>query len=253
MGACLAYDAWALWFLGYPQQALQRSHEALTWAENVAHPYGVVFVLNLVGRVHQLRRETRVTRQQAEMNIALSTEHGFAQFLATSTIMQGWALAQEQREEGITMLSQGLVLYQATGAALNQPCHLALLAEAYSTIEQAEEGLRVLSTALALVDKNDERFYEAELYRLKGEFVLALSEDNRTEAEACFQQALAIARRQQAKSWELRTATSLARLWQRQGQCAEAHQLLAPVYGWFTEGLDTADLCDARALLEELA
>ena len=184
----------------------------MTWAENVAHPYGIAFVLNFVVRVHQLCRETRVTRQQAEANIALSTTHGFAQFLALSTIMQGWALAQEQHEEGITVLSRGLALYQATGAELNQPFYLVLLAETYNTRERAKEGLRVVNEALGLVDKNGERLYEAELQRLKGEFVLALSVDNQTEAEACFHQALAIARCQQAKSWELRAAMSLSRL-----------------------------------------
>jgi predicted ATPase len=129
-----------------------------------------------------------------------------------------------------------------------------LIAEAYGPAGQAAEGLAVLTEALALVEKTDERWYEAELYRLKGELLLAPARTRSRveEAEECFCQALSIARHQQAKSWELRTAMSLGRLWQRQGQCAAARQLVAEVYGWFTEGFDTADMHNAKALLEEL-
>lgn len=133
------------------------------------------------------------------------------------------------------------------------PYYLALLAEAYGKDGQTEEGLRVLAEALTASQKNGWRLWEAELYRLKGELLLAHSAEQHAEAETCFQQALDIARRQQAKSLELRAAMSLARLWQRQGKHAEARQLLAPIYGWFTEGFDTADLQDSRALLEALA
>src|SRR5262249_31726393 len=118
---------------------------------------------------------------------------------------------------------------------------------------QAEEGLRVLAEALALVNAGGERRQEAELYRLQGVLLLALSADNTMEAEACLRQALAVARHQQAKAWELRAGMSLAPLWQRQGKRAAARELLAPIYGWFTEGFDTADLQEAKALLEALA
>src|SRR4029453_16499834 len=131
--------------------------------------------------------------------------------------------------------------------------YLAFLAEAHGKVGQAEEGLTVLAQALAAVHKTGERLYEAELYRLKGELLLSLSAENHAEAEGCLHQALAVARRQQAKSLELRAATSLSRLWQQQGKRAEAHQLLAEIYGWFTEGFDTADLQDAKSLLAELA
>ena len=142
---------------------------------------------------------------------------------------------------------------RATGAELARPYFLALLAEAYGIIGQPETGLTALAEALTHTDKIGERWYESELHRLKGELLLQQSSDNQAEAESCFHHAIAIAQNQQAKAWELRAATSLARLWQHQGKRAEARELLAPVYGWFTEGFDTADLQDAKALLEELA
>jgi predicted ATPase len=146
-----------------------------------------------------------------------------------------------------------LAAYRATGAALAQPWHLALLAEAYQHARQTEGGLAALAEALTAVHNTGERVYEAELYRLQGALRLAQSPDYAAEAEACFHRALDVARAQQAKSWELRAAMSLSRLWQQQGRRAEAHALLAPVYGWFTEGFDTADLQEAKALLDELA
>jgi predicted ATPase len=177
-----------------------------------------------------------------------------ALYLAFSTSLRGWALArQSQGAEGIGQIHQGLAAYRATGAALAQPWHLALLAEAYQHAGQTEAGLAALAEALTAVHNTGERVYEAELYRLQGECLLAGAAAHGAEAETCFRQALAIARRQQAKSWELRAAMSLSRLWQQQGKRAEAHDLLAPIYGWFTEGFDTADLQEAKALLEELA
>jgi predicted ATPase len=159
---------------------------------------------------------------------------------------------QGQVKEGIEQMTQGLRAYRATGAASNRSYFLALLAEAHGTMGQPEAGLTVLTEALTFAETTGERLYEAERHRLKGELLLQQSSDNSTEAEVCFQQAISIAQSQQAKSWELRAATSLARLWQQQGKRQEAHDLLAPVYHWFTEGFDTADLQDAKALLNEL-
>jgi predicted ATPase len=185
------------------------------------------------------------------------------------TILRGWALAaQGQAEQGALQMRQSMAAWQATGAEAFQPYFLALLAERHGEAGEREEGLSVLAKALALVHKNGEHFYEAELYRLNGELLLndkrrmmnAERQTSKThspqqaiEAEAFFQQALDIAQQQQAKSWELRAATSMARLWQQQGRTAEARALLAPVYNWFTEGFDTADLKDAKALLTERA
>ena len=155
--------------------------------------------------------------------------------------------------EGVAQMRQGLAAWRATGAKLSEPSLLSMLAEAYGKDRQTDEGLTLVAEALAAVHITGERSWEADLYRLKGKLVLAQSIDNATEAATYFQQALDIARRQQAKSLELRAAMSLARLWQQQGKRAEAHALLAPVYGWFTEGFDTADLKDAKALLDKLA
>ena len=184
--------------------------------------------------------------------MALSTEQGFPYWLAVGTIWRGWALAvQGQAEEGIAQIRQGLTAFRATGSEFLRPYFLTLLAEAYAQRGQAEEGLAVVSEALETVATTGERFYEAELHRLQGELSLQVPTPP-AEAEACLQQALAVARRQQAKSLELRAAMSLARLWQRQGKRDAARALLAPIYGWFTEGFDTADLQEARGLLDAL-
>jgi len=159
---------------------------------------------------------------------------------------------QGQGEQGIVQMTQGLVAYRATAAELQRPWYLALLAEMHGKQGRAEEGLVLLAEALTTMHRSAERVHEAELSRLKGELLLALPEGKQAEAEACFQQALTTARRQRAKSWELRAAMSLARLWQCQGKRAEARELLAPVYAWFTEGVGTADLQEAKALLDTL-
>jgi predicted ATPase len=173
--------------------------------------------------------------------------------MAGGAIRYGWALAhQGQVQAGIEQIRQGMTAWRAIGTALAQSYWLALLAEAYSAGGQAEAGLTVLAEALTHADNTGECWYEAELHRLKGELRLQQSSDNHPEAESCFHHALDIARTQQAKSFELRAATSLARLWHQQGKRDEARQVLGDVYGWFTEGFDTADLQDAKALLNEL-
>jgi predicted ATPase len=201
-----------------------------------------------------LRREWQVVYERAETAITVATAQQVALVLAVGPIMRGWALAmQGQGTEGLTQLRQGLDAYRATGAAFQRPHFLSMLAEVHGSMGQPEAGLTALSEALGLVENTNERYYEAELHRLKGELLLRQAVPDVPQAETCFQQALAIARRQQAKSWELRAATSLARLWQRQGKRTEARELLAPIYGWFTEGFDTADLQDAKVLLDALA
>jgi predicted ATPase len=249
-----AWAPHALWALGYPDQALAMSREAFTLVQELSHPYTRAIALAYTAMLHQFRREPRVVHEQAAAAIALCTEQRFAYYLAWGTTMQGWAqVAQGQAREGLAQLCQGLAALRATGAALRLPYYLALLAEACGHTGRATEGLTLLAEALVQAHNTVEAWTEAELHRLKGELLLSLSADTHTEAEGCFHQALALARRQQAKSWELRTALSLSRLWQQQGKCAEAYELLAPIYGWFTEGFDTADLQDAKALLEALA
>jgi tetratricopeptide (TPR) repeat protein len=189
-----------------------------------------------------------------EIPAARAAELGLARWLPMTVHQRGWVLAaQGQHAEGIAQMREGLSTLQATGAELAQPRLLALLAEAYGHGGHAEAGLRVVAEALAVAHRTGERRDEAEISRVKGELLLRQAIANAPEAEACFQQALALAHRQQAKSWELRAAMSLARLWQHQDKRTEARELLAPVYGWFTEGFDTADLQEAKALLEELA
>jgi predicted ATPase len=169
---------------------------------------------------------------------------------------RGWALVEQgQGEEGIAQIRQGLTAYRATGAEMARPYFLTLLAEAHGKVGEAEQGLAALGEALAQVEQTGERWYEAGLYRLKGELLLAQAgpKGKTEEVEQCFLQALAVARRQQAKSLELRAATSLARLWQQQGKHHEAHDTLSEIYGWFTEGFDTKDLQEAKALLDELS
>jgi predicted ATPase len=208
--------------------------------------------------VHQLRREGQAAQERADALIALCTEQGIPFFLAWGTSWRGWALAaQGQEEEGIAQMRQGLAASRATGAENWRSLFLALLAEASGKEGQIEEGHTLLAEALAVVHKTEERFYEAELYRLKGELLLKSAvrspqsevasiqhptPSTQSEAEACFLKAIEIARQQQAKSLELRAVMSLARLWQQQGKSEEARQMLAEIYDWFTEGFDTADL-----------
>ena len=252
--ACLSYGAIMLWYLGYPDQALRWAHEALRLAEQLTSPFSLAFARFFLSLVHQHRREVPATREHVETLLALTTAHHFPYWIAHGTVMSGWVRTMEgQREAGMADFHQGLVLCQIIGGNLARTHWLSLLAEVYGNAGQHAAGLTVVEEALTLGDKNGEQFYRAELYRLKGELLLGRSMAQTGEAEACLQQALAVARRQQAKAWELRAAMSLARLWQQQGKRVEARELLGPVYGWFTEGFDTADLQEAKALLEELA
>ena len=252
---CLSYVAMVLWILGYPAQALRRSQDALTLAQALGHPYSLAQVLLWTAFLHQFRQERALSQDRAAELITLCTAQGFTQWLAAGTIHRGWALAtQGQGAYGVAQIRQGLDAVHATGARVGQPYQLALLAEASWNIGQLDEGLQALAEAFAAVHSSGGYWYEAELYRLKGELLLAQENTRQTwvDTETCFHQALAVARRQQAKSFELRAAMSLARLWQQQGKQAEAHELLASIYGWFTEGFDTADLQEAKALLEAL-
>jgi predicted ATPase len=251
--ACLTYAAVVLWLLGYPERALQRSHQAITMTQELAHPLSLACALDYAATLHQFRREGHAAQTCAEAAVALSAEQGFAVYFAQGRVLQGWALVEQgQAGEGLAQINSGLEAWRTTGAEVQRPYYLALLAQAYGKSGQAEEALEVLAEALALVAKTGESWWEAELYRLKGELLLARWADHHVVVETCFRQALTVARSQQAKSLELRAAISLSRLWQRQDKGAEARELLAPIYHWFTEGFDTADLQEAKALLEEL-
>jgi len=240
--------------LGYPDQALKLGEQGLQLAERLSHPYTLARGLYWNTLMHQFRREPQVVHERIDTALPVATDHGIAIVLAVGPIMRGWALAMKgEGIEGITQIQQGLSAYQATGAVFQQPHFLAILAEAYGRMDQFEEGLSAIGDALALVEQTEERYYEAELYRLQGEFWLRGAKTKAGQAEKNFQKALDIARHQQAKSWELRAATSLARLWRSKDKRQDAYDLLAPVYEWFTEGFDTADLMEAKSLLEELS
>jgi adenylate cyclase len=253
-GGCLSWTAWTLWLLGYPDQARTRNHEALVLAHELARYFSLASAQAWAAIFHALCRDAHAAQEQAEAVITLSTEWGIPIRLAEGVLLRGWALGmQGQTEEGIAQLHQGMADWRAMGTEIAWPLWLALLAEAYGKAEQVGEGLTVLAEALALVHKTDEHWWEAELYRLKGELLLMQAIPDEQQAEACFRQALDIARQQQAKSLELRAAMSLGRLWQRQGKTEHTRQLLIEVYMWFTEGFDTADLQEAQTLLEQWA
>ncbi len=249
-----AYWAWSLWLLGYPDQALERSRQTLALLEQVKHPYTESRGLYWNAVLHAFRRDWPTVDERAADAMRLAEEHGFALVLAAGQIMQGAAAsASGQGKPGLQLIQDGLDAYRASGAVFQRSYHLALLAEVLRAEGSREAGLQALREAADLVETSGERFYEAEIHRLKGELLLAAPAKASTAAEASFHQALDVARHQEAKSLELRAASSLARLWRDQGKVAEARELLAPLYDWFNEGLKTADLKDAKALLDALS
>jgi predicted ATPase/class 3 adenylate cyclase len=255
--SCLCFDALTLWHLGYPEQALARSQAAVALAEQTLHPFSVVFALDRAAAFHQFRRDVAGVQQWAGASIRLASEQGFPMWVAAGTILQGWSLAEQgDIENGLTQIHEGLNGYRVTGAEMFRPHFLAVLAETYGKGGQPEEGLQVVAEALDLAYEIGEHFYEAELYRLKGELLVndawGASLPHCAKALACFQHAIEIAQKQSEKSLELRASISLARLWQIQGKRQEAYDLLTLIYDWFTEGFDTADLIDAKTLLDEL-
>jgi class 3 adenylate cyclase/predicted ATPase len=254
---CLALVSLTLWLRGYPEQALQKVHEARIQAQELPHPYNVVYAQHTTAGLHALCGETAEVLERAEAAITLAYKHRMPIFTAGGAILRGWALAKQGQVEGdMGQMREGLATHWAIGAELYRPLYLAMLAEAYWNTGRADEGLRLLAERPDLVNKQGKSFYEAELYRLKGELLQSADcgvQDAELTPETCFQQALELATQQQAKSLELRAATSLARLWQQQDRRQDAYDLLAPVYEWFTEGFDTADLKDTKALMDELS
>jgi class 3 adenylate cyclase/predicted ATPase len=251
---CVIYHAHALWFLGYGDQAHECLQQGLKLAEASSYPFTLTWALTWAARAAQSRREVQTTLGRAEVGLALAEKHGFVGHIPQGRMLRGWALTMQERSGAhLAPMRQQLSALEAMGTRAVGAYARLLLAEALSVGEQSEAALTVLTEALAHMETTHEQTFRAEAYRLKGELLLSLSRHRHEEAEICFHQALAIARRQQAKSWELRAATSLSRLWQQQGKRDAARQLLAEVYHWFTEGFDTADLQEAKALLDELA
>ena len=296
--AMRCFASWALWFLGKPDQALTRINEAVTLARTSSEPNSMAPAYFFAAILYQLRREDQVAQEYAEEGIAVSAEHGLVLYQALSTTARGWALFnQGWRDEGIELMRHGLAAHEATGAKVVFPHFLSLLAEALGKAGEEEEGLRLIEEALTMASRNSERYYQAELLRIKGELILMQASDaglsraaigsgfllarnrkeaavgatNRiasfksdgqffdepeayavSEAEACFYESLKIAQQQRAKSLELRTATSIAHLYQSQNKRRQARYILGTIYESFTEGFNTPDLRDARALLQDL-
>ncbi|MCZ6874848.1 MAG: AAA family ATPase, partial [bacterium] len=251
---CHLYMGRVKWACGYPDQGRQHIETAQTIADALSQPFSQAFALAMGAGHYQFRGEVQRAEELAEDARDLSATHGFTQWLANSRIYHGWSWVMlGHASEGLAEMHKGLTGWREMGAELSLPYFLGQLAEAYWRAGQMEEGLRALDEALVLVEHHDEHWYEAELHRLRGELLLSESADHSTEVTVCLQKAISIAQNQSAKSWELRATTSLARLWQSQDKRQEAYDLLAPVYNWFTEGFGTADLKDAKTLLDELA
>jgi DNA-binding SARP family transcriptional activator/predicted ATPase len=250
---CRKVASWASWLLGYPARGLEESRASITLAEELAHPTSMVVALVWACVFRDLRRDVLAVQEYARALIALATEYEASQWIAAGTIIEGAVHAE--LGEGATAIAQierGLAAYRSTGAQLFLPYFLSLLARARLKTGEPSDGLRVVREALERVHATDERVWEPELVRLEGELRLAASPADVSDAEGCFRHAIEIARRQSARSWELRAAVSLARVLLATGRRVEAHRTVAGIYEWFTEGFDTADLKDARALLETL-
>jgi predicted ATPase len=245
-----AHLARELLYLGYPDQSQSIMKAAMAKAEHFYHPIGQANTLALAAFMEAFHHRSQETAEIADLISRCSEEHGLPYYSATGMLMYGWAIAmQGQAEEGLALIREGLASHLATGTRQQHTCFLALLAEALSKSGNVSAALEVLTQGISVAKQNNEPYYEAELYRLKGEALLRGSPE---EGEACLRQAIETAQHQQAKSMELRAAISLARLWQEQGKIVDARQMLAEIYRWFTEGFVTPDLRDAAALLEQL-
>ncbi len=257
----LNYLAWSLWHLGFPDQASQRSQQALALARQCTHVPTLAMAVTYAAQLHQLRREVPLAREHAEAVVTLSTEQGLPFWLAWGTILHGWVLSEQGSvRDGIAQMREGLAGYRATGAEMGCTYFLALLADSYLRAGDTAAGLAAIDEAMVMAVRSGERCYEAELHRIKGSLLLGAPDGRpggpasgrEDEAEHAYRRAIAVARDHGARSFELRAASSLARLWQRHGKAAEARRILSAVYGRFDEGFDTADLQEARALLDAL-
>jgi class 3 adenylate cyclase/predicted ATPase len=250
--ACVAYLAVPLWLLGYPHQALTEAQGAVSLARDLDHPFTLAFVLVVFAKLLHFRREARSAQAVADEAIAVARERGFPLWLPIAEAMQAWALATSQGERSAVQIRQGLAKREAIGAEFDTTYLLCLLADVLTSNGQNDQAFHAVTKALEVASRLGERVWEAELMRRKGEIIASLPTVGTAEAEACFRRAIETANAQGSKSLELRAATSLARFWRDQGKRREAHDVLAPIYDWFTEGFDTTDLKDAHALLDQL-
>jgi predicted ATPase len=246
--------SWALWHRGYPDQSTRAVDRALAYSRQLGHAHALAHAFWFAGTAAVFARDVATACAYGNDGVAIASEHGFALWAANGRVLQGWVDAQEgEATAGIARIRDGLAAAEATGARVYTPLFLALLAEALALAGKIEEGLATLDDALAKADVSGAKGWNAEIHRLRGDLTGRLPHPDPAKAEDSFRTALAIAREQGTRGYELRAATSLARLWGKQGRRTEARDLLAPVYGWFTEGFNTPDLKDAAKLLSELA
>jgi predicted ATPase len=248
----LTYLSLASFILGDVAQAESLSAQALTWSRNLRHPHNLAFALCYAALLKMLAQSDAEATELLDELTILTTEHHFPAYLAVANVLRGRLLSARGRTaDGLALMRKGLSEIASTGASWNQTYFLGLLALSCEKAGFADEAFDALVRALEHADSTDERWFEAELHRQKGEWLVVHRREHQEEAEACFHHAIAVAQKQQAKLWELRAATSLAELW-RDRRRQEAHDLLAPVYGWFGKEPDTPDLKRAKALLDEL-
>ncbi len=251
--ACRAYLAITEWLLGFPERAQDRMRESVALAEELGDPFSLAYALCYTGAVVS-EACGGDTDAVVERGLGIATEGGFALWVAFANVHRTSLQFDQQRSDAaLEELRQSVAAIPRMGVLINTPYFMSFLVQAYRQAGRIDDGLRVLDDAQASIDARDERYWEAEIRRLRGELLLSRSAANAEDAQACFEQALDISRKQGAKSLELRAAISLARLWQQQGKGDDAREHLRDCYAWFTEGFDTADLKEAKALLDELA
>ena len=251
---CLSFLSWTYWLLGYPEKAFQTHQKAVTLAHKIDHTFSLAVALTMGTWLHSYSRDIIMTQKVAETTISLSKEKQFKIQTMMGTFLKNWALAMQNKgEKTITRMCDAITTHRAAGSGQPGPILFARLSEAYAKFDKIDQAIDSIIKANELLNKSNERFWESEVMRLKGELTLLQTGGNQSEAESYLQKALNFSRRQKAKSLELRAAMSLSRLWQSQGKIEEARSLLAEIYNWFTEGFETADLKDAKALLDELS
>jgi len=251
----LSYRPLALWLLGYPDAALADSRSALKDAREVSPATSLMYALTMTSLTHICRGDCAAAAPQIDEVVSWANEKGAGFWKAYGMLVRGWLSGMTaKRSDAVDTITAGIAAWRSTGATLWTPWYLSYLVAAHAELGQFDDAWRCIGQAMTVMETTTkERWCEAEAHRTAGEIALMLPERDAARAEAYFERALAVARKQQAKSWELRAAMSMARLWRDQGKRQQAHDLLAPVYGWFTEGFDTLDLKEAKALLDELA
>jgi predicted ATPase len=250
----LSFRSLALWMLGYPDAALADTHKLLSEAREIDHAATLMFASVYASIIHIHCGNYEAANTQLDEVVALAEKKGALFWKTLGMIWRGWLFALTGKvSDAVQMISSGITALRSTGSTLLMPLYLAYLARAHAEFGQFDDARRCIGEALTTIEATKERWWEADINCTAGEIALLEPERDVAKAQAYFERALAVARQQQAKSWELRAATSLARLWRDQGKVQQARELLAPVYGWFTKGFDTRDLKEAKALLEELA